>query len=109
MITPATTEDRIREIDAIEAAFIYMVASAATTGKNIANDTQQQQYFERISAMQLKHPTVVGFGISNQQQFDFACRYANGAIIGSAFIKALADSEDVAATVKEFVKQVSGE
>ncbi len=89
LITPQTSDERIRQIDAHSTGFIYMVSSSSTTGKNKKVEDFQTSYFEKIKNMQLKSPTLIGFGISNNETFTNACQYANGAIIGSAFIKAI--------------------
>lgn len=87
LITPQTSEDRIRLIDANSNAFIYMVSSSSVTGSRDAFDTNQLEYFERISAMNLKNPQIIGFGISNKTTFQQATKYQKGAIIGSSFIQ----------------------
>ncbi len=92
LISPATSVARIHEIDAVDSAFIYMVSSAATTGKNLQIEEATEAYFERISSMGLRHPLMVGFGISNASSFALAAKYASGAIVGSAFVKALHES-----------------
>lgn len=90
LITPQTSEARIRFIDQVSSGFIYMVSSASVTGaKNTFGDIQKA-YFERINEMKLKTPTVVGFGISNANTYSSATATSRGAIIGSAFIKFLA-------------------
>ncbi|QIE59134.1 tryptophan synthase subunit alpha [Rasiella rasia] len=89
LITPQTTANRIKEIDAASTGFIYMVSSASTTGGTVGFGNDQDSYFERISAMQLSNPTIVGFGINNAETFQRATRTSQGAIIGSAFIKML--------------------
>ncbi|PWG06583.1 tryptophan synthase subunit alpha [Polaribacter aquimarinus] len=89
LITPHTSEDRIRKIDSYTKAFIYVVASASITGAKGEISNQQIAYFERIKGMNLQSKLIVGFGISDKQTFNTACSYANGAIIGSAFIKNL--------------------
>ena len=90
LITPQTSEARIRFIDQVSSGFIYMVSSASVTGaKNTFGDIQKA-YFERINEMKLKTPTVVGFGISNTNTYSSATATSRGAIIGSAFIKFLA-------------------
>ena len=89
LITPHTSEERIRKIDSYTKAFIYVVASAAITGAKGEISNQQIAYFERIKVMNLKSKLIVGFGISDKETFTTACTYANGAIIGSAFIKNL--------------------
>lgn len=87
LITPQTSEERIRQIDRASDSFIYMVSSASTTGVQDQFGTGQQDYFDRISGMELKHPQIVGFGISDSRSFQTATRQAKGAIIGSAFIR----------------------
>ena len=89
LITPHTSEERIRKIDSYSKAFIYVVASASITGAKGEISNQQIAYFERIKGMNLQSKQIVGFGISDKQTFNTACSYANGAIIGSAFIKNL--------------------
>lgn len=89
LITPKTTEERIRKIDQLSDAFIYMVASSSITGAKGEISQAQIDYFERIKAMELKSKLIIGFGISNKTTFDTACSYGDGAIIGSAFIQVL--------------------
>lgn len=90
LITPETSEERIRFIDRNTEGFIYMVSSAATTGAQQSFDEVKQEYFRRIAAMNLRNPRLIGFGISNRETFDSACQNASGAIIGSQFVKLLA-------------------
>lgn len=99
LITPETSEERIRTIDNNTNGFIYMVSSAATTGEQ-KNFDSQTEYFNRINTMQLRNPRLVGFGISNKATFDAACKHASGAIIGSAFIKALSQTKSIQDGVK---------
>lgn len=87
LITPQTSEERIRYIDSVSNGFIYMVSSASTTGAKSGFGDAQEDYFTRISNMNLKNPQIVGFGISNYDTFTQATKHAKGAIIGSAFIK----------------------
>ena len=89
LITPETSEERVRLIDEHTAGFIYMVSSAATTGAQQDFDAQKQAYFQKIDAMHLRLPRMVGFGISNKQTFDAACAAAAGGIIGSRFVTLL--------------------
>ena len=89
LITPETSEERVRLIDANTSGFIYMVSSAATTGAQKDFDAQKQAYFKKIEEMQLRIPRMVGFGISNRQTFDAACEHASGGIIGSRFVSLL--------------------
>ena len=89
LITPQTSDERIRQIDTASDGFIYMVSSASTTGAKSGFGNTQSEYFERIAQMNLKNPQIVGFGISNSDTFQAATASAKGAIIGSAFIKHL--------------------
>ncbi len=86
LITPETSEERIRQIDAHTDGFIYMVSSASTTGAQSAFDEQKQAYFRRINAMSLRNPRMIGFGISNRATFRAAADNAAGGIIGSRFV-----------------------
>lgn len=104
LITPQTSNERIKYIDSISNGFIYMVSSASVTGSQSGFGNEQTQYFERINKMNLKNPQVVGFGISNNETFTQATQYAKGAIIGSAFIKHLTNKG--VAGIEEFVKSV---
>jgi tryptophan synthase alpha chain len=106
LITPQTSEERIRKIDSYTNSFIYMVASSSITGAKGEISDGQIQYFERIQAMNLKSPLIIGFGISNHDTFSKACEYANGAIIGSAFIRHL-ESEGVDG-ISAFTSQILG-
>lgn len=94
LISPMTSEERIRQIDALSHGFIYMVSSSAITGGTKGIDAQEA-YFQRINAMGLKTPRLIGFGISTNKDFELVCRYASGAIVGSAFIRALERGEAV--------------
>lgn len=106
LITPQTSKDRIRFIDSVSKGFIYMVSSASVTGvKNNFGHTQED-YFKRIANMQLKTPTVVGFGISNAATFESASEYSKGAIVGSAFIKFL--EQEGIKKIPQFVKMMRG-
>lgn len=106
LITPQTSEERIKKVDELSDGFIYMVSSAAITGaKNDISD-QQIAYFERIAAMDLRNPRLIGFGISNHETYATACKYAAGAIIGSAYIKALTAGSEVETATSEFVTMV---
>lgn len=93
LITPETSEARVREIDEHTDGFIYMVSSAATTGAQKDFDSQKQAYFKKIQDMHLRNPRMVGFGISNKQTFDAACANSSGAIIGSRFVTLLNEAE----------------
>ncbi|NNC69657.1 MAG: tryptophan synthase subunit alpha, partial [Flavobacteriaceae bacterium] len=104
LITPQTSDDRIRFIDSVSNGFIYMVSSASTTGAKADFEKEQIDYFERIANLNLKNPRIVGFGISNHKTFLQATQYANGAIIGSAFIKQL--TQKGVKAIGDFVKSI---
>lgn len=105
LITPQTTNERILQIDQSASGFIYMVSTASTTGARTGISEDQVAYFERIEAMQLKTPRLIGFGISDAATYRTACQYSNGAIIGSAFIKALT-ADNLEESVKDYIKKV---
>lgn len=105
LITPQTSKERIKKIDELSNGFVYMVSSNSTTGntnKNTELSEKQSQYFNKIKSLQLKNPTQIGFGISDKKSFEQAVSYANGAIIGSAFIRHLESGK----LVKEFVESI---
>ncbi|MFM2360409.1 MAG: hypothetical protein RLY16_2402, partial [Bacteroidota bacterium] len=108
LITPETSEARIRAIDAQCSGFLYAVSSSSTTGNNKAIELQTT-YFQQLEAMQLKNPILVGFGIKDFASFKTACTHTNGAIIGSAYIKAIESADDIQATTKEFIKTIRQE
>jgi len=105
LITPETSEERIREIDKNTNGFIYMVSSAAVTGTQNSFDAQIA-YFERINAMNLKNPRLIGFGVSNKSTKDTAFQYASGAIIGSAFIQSLETSSNADEAIELLLKKL---
>ena len=94
LITPETSEERIRFIDDNTDGFIYMVSSAAITGAQKSFDEAKQEYFRRINGMNLRNPRMIGFGISNRQTLEAAQQNAAGAIIGSKFVTLLNESKD---------------
>ncbi|MDJ1497908.1 tryptophan synthase subunit alpha [Cytophagaceae bacterium DM2B3-1] len=108
LITPQTSESRIRQIDEVSKGFIYMVSSASITGAKSGIAEEQEVYFKRVQQMKLANPTLIGFGISNHSSFTKACQYANGAIIGSAFIKVLEQSNDLKTDITDFVQGIKG-
>ena len=113
LITPETSEERIRKIDELSSGFIYAVSSSATTGNsqgsfNTKAAGQQDAYFKKLQDMKLMNPVLVGFGIKDKKTFDAACKYTNGAIIGSAYITALKDTVNITQTTKDFINTVTG-
>lgn len=107
LITPETSDERIRLIDNNCDGFIYMVSAASTTGARDRFTTAQTQYFNRIKALGLRHPRLIGFGISNEQTYREACTYSNGAIIGSQFIKCLRKTASPAQAVKLLLENIN--
>ena len=106
LVTPQTSVERIHKIDSLTTGFIYLISSSATTGKNLQLSQTTDDYFARIAGMNLKNPTMIGFGINNKATFEKACQYANGAIIGTAFVKVLAadkSKENINKFMAEFV------
>ena len=95
LITPETSEERVRMIDENTNGFIYMVSSASVTGAKSAFSDENLAYFRRINSMQLKNPRLIGFGISNKVTFDAACQEASGAIIGSKFVSLLGSEDSI--------------
>lgn len=106
LITPETSEERIRLIDEHCDGFIYMVSVASTTGARDKFTEEQVAYFKRINDMNLRHPRLIGFGISNKGTYDEACRYSSGAIIGSQFIKCLEASATPVDAVADLMKKI---
>ena len=108
LITPQTSQERIMEIDANSRGFIYMVSLAGITGAKGDISEDQINYFKKVKKMNLKNPTLIGFGISNKETFDRACANASGAIIGSAFINVLKDSNNLDKDISIFIRSVRG-
>jgi len=106
LITPQTSDERLRKIDDVSTGFIYMVSSNATTGAKTSVTDFQKQYFERVNSFGLKNPRLIGFGISNAETFANACQYAHGAIIGSAFVKALEGPRSLEQKVSDFINSI---
>ena len=107
LITPQTSDKRLKVIDQASSGFIYMVSSNATTGAKTSVSNFQKQYFERINSFGLKNPRLIGFGISNVETFANACQYASGAIIGSAFVKALEGEGSLEQKVSGFINSIA--
>lgn len=106
LITPQTAIERIHKIDSLTNGFIYMVSSSATTGTNLSLSQVTEDYFSRVAALDLKNPTMIGFGISDQASFEKACQYASGAIIGTAFVKAI-EKGNLEENIKAFMQGFS--
>src|SRR6267154_1157311 len=95
LISPTTSEDRIKKIDAASNSFIYAVSASSTTGATSGFSPEQEEYFKRLQKMKIKNPLLIGFGISNGETFRKAAAYAAGAIVGSAFIRLLSQAKDL--------------
>lgn len=131
LITPATSPDRIKQFDKRTGGFLYAVSAAGTTGEKASSahkvgnyqqssfetnslentresdeNKEQVAYFKRLQTMKLRHPILIGFGISDKKSFDNACKFAAGAIIGSAYIKALKNEGEIEAITREFVERI---
>lgn len=105
LVTPETSEERIRKIDRLSKGFIYAVSSSSTTGSNKDIDLQED-YFKRLQNMQLSNPVLVGFGIRDKATFEEACKFTNGAIIGTAFVKAIETAPDLQVAIANFIQDV---
>lgn len=105
LVTPETSDARIKELDALSTGFLYAVSSSSTTGKD-KDFGAVEGYLQKLQSLQLTNPVLVGFGIKDKQTFDAACRHANGAIIGTAYIKALEGAGDVAVATKAFLNGI---
>jgi tryptophan synthase alpha chain len=105
IVTPQTAEERIREIDSLSNAFIYLISSSATTGKNLKVSEESSAYFKRLQSMKLKTPIVIGFGISDHETYVHANQYADAAIIGTAFVR-LFGGENHLDKIPDFVKGI---
>lgn len=108
LVTPETSAERIQKLDELSTGFLYAVSSSSTTGKN-KNLSDQAQYFSRLRSMSLRNPVLIGFGIRDKESFSEACNYANGAIIGTAFIKTMegAGPEEIETRTKNFLNSLN--
>lgn len=107
LVTPQTTDERIRKIDELTTGFIYLLSSSATTGKNLDVSEERLAYFTRIKNLGLKNPFVIGFGISNNGSFKQASEIADGAIVGTAFVKQL-DVDNYLEKIPGFIRELKG-
>jgi tryptophan synthase alpha chain len=105
LITPETSAERIKKLDSLSTGFLYAVSSSSTTGSD-KNMGDVNSYLQKLQSLKLNNPVLVGFGIKDKATFDAACADANGAIIGTAYIKALENSKDVKATTKTFLSSI---
>jgi len=107
LVTPETPVDRIKKLDSLSNGFLYAVSSSATTGKD-KDFNVVAQYLQKLQAMQLKNPILVGFGIKDKATFDAATVHTQGAIIGSAYIQQLTKGGDIETTTSQFLNSVLG-
>lgn len=105
LITPQTADERIKQIDELSTGFIYAVSSSATTGFH-KSTVNKVDYFKRLQTMRLTNPVLVGFGISDKKSFDEACEFTSGAIIGSAYIRALQSASNIEQVTKNFINKI---
>jgi len=105
LVTPETSEERIKKLDNLSGGFLYAVSSSSLTGSD-KDFSAVETYLQRLKEMGLKNPILAGFGIKDKQTFDAACQHTNGAIIGSAYIKALENGNDIERTTKKFLGSV---
>jgi tryptophan synthase alpha chain len=106
LVSPTTSEQRIRKIDDVTNGFIYAVSASSTTGAKGEFAKDQIEYFEKLRAMKLSNPFLIGFGISNHKTFSVASSYGAGAIVGSAFIRLIGNSTDMEKDIAGFVKSL---
>jgi tryptophan synthase alpha chain len=106
LISPQTPVERIKYLDTISKGFLYMVSTSSTTGVKTGFDNSQTAYFQKVRDLNLKTPGLIGFGISDRPTFEQACAYSGGAIIGSAFIKALDEKGDMEDKIMRFISFV---
>jgi tryptophan synthase alpha chain len=106
LVTPQSTDDRIRKIDSLSDAFIYVVSTFSITGGAMAMAAFQREYFGRVKDLGLRNPCLVGFGIRDKATFDFACQYLDGAIIGTAFLKEIEQEKDIETAVAQFIHSI---
>src|SRR6187399_16530 len=105
LITPETSGERIKKLDELSSGFIYAVSSSSTTGSD-KNMTDVKSYLQKLKSLNLSNPVLVGFGIKDKTTFETACANANGAIIGTAYIKALAEPGNVADITRKFLETI---
>lgn len=105
LVTPETSEERVRKLDELSSGFLYAVSSSATTGKD-KDFTAVERYLQKLQSMKLKNPVLVGFGIKDRETFQSACKHANGAIIGTAYIQMLNQTKNIEEGTRTFLQKV---
>lgn len=107
LVTPETSEERVKKLDSLSSGFLYAVSSSSVSGSG-KDFSSVESYLQRLKSYQLQNPILVGFGISDKQSFDSVCKYANGGIIGTVYIKSLESGSDVKASTQNFLQQIKG-
>ncbi|WP_018676577.1 tryptophan synthase subunit alpha [Riemerella columbina] len=107
LVTPETSDERIQYLDQLSSGFLYAVSSSATTG-NTNKSINNEAYLERLSALQLKNPVMIGFGIKNKSDFETVTQYSDGGIIGTAFVRILLENKNWKDKAQEFIHSVKG-
>jgi tryptophan synthase alpha chain len=107
LVTPETSDERILQLDSMTTGFLYAVSSSSLTGTDKSFDGVSA-YLQKLQSLPLRNPVMVGFGIRDKQSFETACSHAQGAIIGSAYIKAIENATDIKKTTEQFIKEVTG-
>ena len=105
LVTPETSDKRVRKLDELSSGFLYAVSSSSTTGRD-KDMSNVNRYLERLKQLKLKNPVLVGFGIKDKESFEAACTIADGAIIGTAFIKTLENAKDISLATKKFLGSI---
>ena len=105
LVTPETSDERIRKVDALSTGFLYAVSSSSTTGGN-RDLGDQEAYFRRLEEMKLRNPVLVGFGVRDRKSWEAACGHTQGAIIGTAYIKAIEGATDIGKATREFLRTI---
>jgi tryptophan synthase alpha chain len=105
LVTPETSDDRIRKVDALSTGFLYAVSSSSTTGGS-RDLGDQESYFRRLEEMKLRNPVLVGFGVRDRKSWEAACRHTQGAIIGTAYIEAIEGATDIGKATREFLDSI---
>ncbi|HLX67854.1 MAG TPA: tryptophan synthase subunit alpha [Puia sp.] len=102
LVTPETSDERVRKVDALSTGFLYAVSSSSTTGGN-RDLGEQEAYFRRLEEMKLRNPVLVGFGVRDRKSWETACKHTQGAIIGTAYIKAIEGAADIGKATVDFL------
>ena len=105
LVTPETSDERIKKLDSLSSGFIYAVSSSSTTGSD-KNMVEVRSYLQRLKGLKPLNPVLVGFGIKDKASFETACELANGAIIGTAYIKQLSKKGEIKELTKSFLKTI---